>query len=198
MFTGIVEEVGRVLDRKGARLVFAAEAALEGTRLGDSINVNGVCLTVVELGRDWFAVDAVPETLRRSNLGTLRTGDRVNLERALAAGQRMGGHFVQGHIEGTGEVLARGEEAEAWLFRISLSQDLMKYVVPKGFIAVDGTSLTVIDAGSNQFSFTVVPFTQHNTVLGARLPGDRVNIETDIIGRYVERLIQFAPSGGKS
>jgi riboflavin synthase len=191
-----VEEVGVVRAVEEGRLTFGAERALEGTALGDSINVNGVCLTVVAQGAGWFAVDAVPETLRRSNLGELRAGDRVNLERALAAGDRMGGHIVQGHIEGTGTIVAREDDGEALLVRVRLEPALMRYVVPKGFIAVDGTSLTVIEAGANEFTFTLIPFTRDHTVLGAKSIGARVNIETDIIGRYVERLVAFAPAGG--
>jgi riboflavin synthase len=198
VFTGIVEEVGVVRAVEGGRLTFDAARVREGTALGDSIGVNGVCLTVVALDAHGFAVDAVPETLRRSNLGDLGPGDPVNLERALAAGQRMGGHFVQGHVEGTGRIESRRPDGEALLLHVALEPALLRFVVPKGFIAVDGASLTVIDVDGHGFSFTVIPFTQANTVLGRKAAGDRVNIETDILGRYIERLLATsgAPSAG--
>lgn len=192
MFTGIVEEVGTVDSMEGGRLAVGASLVLEGTRVGDSINVNGTCLTVVSLDADGFAVDVVPETLRRTNLGALRAGDRVNLERAMAADGRFGGHMVQGHIEGTAEALRyEPDGVDGMMAYYQAPAELSRYIVAKGFIAIDGASLTVVAIAGDEFSVTLIPFTREHTNLGDRKPGDRVNLETDVLARYVERLLNL-------
>ena len=192
MFTGIVEDVGRVLHidtGDAGQLVVQTSTALQGLKLGDSISVNGTCLTVVELSSDSFRADLSPETFRRTNLGDLQTGNAVNLERPLAAGDRMGGHVVQGHVDGTGRVQSFKPEGESYLFRFSAPKRLMPYVVEKGFVSVDGASLTVVKKGAASFSVAVIPYTLANTVLGERQKGDRVNLEVDILAKYVESLL---------
>ncbi len=156
---------------------------------GDSICINGVCLTVTVLGAGTFTADTVPETRRCTNLGDLRPGDAVNLERALRPEDRMGGHFVQGHVEGTGQVESVSHDGPALLIRFSAGPELMRYIVQKGFIAIDGTSLTVVDRDDAGFSVTIIPLTREWTTLGRRRPGDRVNLETDILAKYVEQLL---------
>jgi len=193
VFTGIVEEMGRVLevDRQEGktRLAVGCETVLGGLGVGDSVAVNGVCLTVVEVGEGSFAVDAVPETLRRSNLGDLAEGRPVNLERALGPGRTMGGHYVQGHVDATG-VIARVEpEGDARTYVFEVPAELMRYVVPKGFVAVDGVSLTVVDAGKGSFSVTVVPHTRSTVVMGSEGRGYRVNVEVDVMAKYVDSLV---------
>ena len=188
MFTGIVEEVGTVRAAQQARLTVSAQRVLEGARLGDSIAVNGACLTLTELLGESFSVDVMPETLRRTNLGSLRPGDMVNLERALQVGGRMGGHFVQGHIDGTGRVLSLIPEGDAIIMRVSAPTEIMRYQVEKGFIALDGVSLTVVRCDAISFQVSLVVYTQKNTTLGSKKPGDMVNLEIDIIAKYVERL----------
>jgi riboflavin synthase len=197
MFTGIVEEVGTVRSLQRERLTVRAKEVLEGSRPGDSIDVNGACLTVIEMDKNSFAVELIPETRRRTNLGGLRPGDGVNLERALALGGRLGGHLVQGHVDGTGRVVAVTPEEEALLLRVSAPPELMPYIVQKGFIAVDGVSLTVVDADANATSFTVslVGYTRQHTNLGGKKPGDVVNLEVDILAKYVERLMGAKPGG---
>lgn len=190
MFTGIIEEVGRVRTRREGGLEVEARTVLEGVALGDSISINGTCLTVTRFGDGWFAVDTVPETLRRTNLGELAPGAPVNLERALSAGARLGGHFVQGHIEATATISSIEADGEATLVRFEAPSDVMRYVVEKGFITVDGASLTVVSRGSGSFTVTLIPFTRAHTNLGARQQGDRVNIETDILAKYVESLLR--------
>jgi len=188
MFTGIVEEIGKVRAARRGQLTVAAQKVLEDTKLGDSIAVNGVCLTVTGLSPDSFSVDVMPETLRRTNLGKLRPGDGVNLERPLAVGGRFGGHFVQGHVDGVGRVLSVTPEKEALLLKFEATQEIMRYIVEKGFIAVDGVSLTVVECNSTSFTVSLVTFTLENTTLGGRRPGDMVNLEVDIIAKYVARL----------
>ena len=192
MFTGIVEEIGRVLaiDKSDAgHLVVQASTALQGLKLGDSIAVNGTCLTAVELTEYGFRADLSPETFRRTNLGDLTTGSAVNLERPLAAGDRMGGHVVQGHVDGTGRVRGFRGEGEGYMFSFTAPKRLMPYVVEKGFISVDGASLTVVKKGAASFSIAVIPYTLEHTVLGERQKGDRVNLEVDILAKYVESLL---------
>jgi riboflavin synthase len=189
VFTGIVEEVGTVAAVREGGLVVRAPGVLADTRTGDSICINGVCLTITAIEGDTFAVDTVPETLRRSNLGDLRAGDPVNLERALLPGTRMGGHFVQGHVEGTGTLVEQRPDGDAWLLRIAAPPALMRYVVEKGFIAVDGISLTVVARDDEGFTVTIIPYTRAHTNLGTRRIGDRVNLETDILAKYVEQLL---------
>jgi riboflavin synthase len=188
VFTGIVEEVGKVSSARAGQLTIAACKVLEDMKLGDSIAVNGVCLTLTEFSTDAFSVDVMSETLRRTNLGELRPGDGVNLERPLAVGGRFGGHFVQGHIDGVGLVLSATPENEALLLKFEAPQEIMKYIVEKGFIAVDGVSLTVVEYKSTSFTVSLVTYTLGNTTLGYRRPGDRVNLEIDIIAKYLERI----------
>ena len=195
MFTGIVEEMGDVRSSGPGRLVIDASKVMEDMKLGASICVNGACLTVTDLDRGSFAVDVVPETLRRTNLGGLRAGDRVNLERPVAAAGRLDGHIVQGHVDGTAEVDSVAEEGEALMVGFRADESIMRYVVEKGFVSVDGISLTIVDCGRESFSVTVIPYTRENTVLGARRTGDVVNVEADILAKYLERLSAFDRSG---
>ena len=193
MFTGIVEEVGRVterLDRPDAsRLRVAGPLVTGDARRGDSIAVDGVCLTVVDIADGTFSADVIGETLRRSGLGGLAAGDRVNLERAVPAGGRFGGHLVQGHVDGTGTLVSR-EPAEHWvLVRFALPARLARYVVEKGSIAVDGVSLTVVEAGPDWFTVGLIPTTLELTTLAGKQPGEGVNLEVDVLARYVERLL---------
>lgn len=188
MFTGIVEEVGKLAAASATGLSIEASIVMDDLKVSDSICVNGTCLTVTARGESSFSVDTVPETLRRTNLGGLKTGDPVNLERPMGADGRFGGHIVQGHVDGTGRVLSVEQEGEAHNIKFEADDSIMRYVVEKGFVAVDGTSLTVVDCDYRTFSVTIVPYTWENTVFGFRGPGDAVNLEVDIIAKYVERL----------
>lgn len=189
MFTGIVEEIGSVTSVESSRLTFAASTVLDKkTKIGDSIAVNGVCLTVIALTPYSFTVEVMPETLRRTNLGALRSGDRVNLERAMSVDGRFGGHFVQGHVDGTGKVAVVKPEGNALIITFDASKEIMKYVVGKGFIAVDGVSLTVVECKPASFSVSLVGITQSETILGERKVGDVVNLEVDILAKYVDKL----------
>ncbi len=188
MFTGIVEEIGIVRGTSRERLAFEASNVLEEMRVGDSIAVNGACLTVVSLDGHSFSVDVMPETLRRTNLGELRYGDQVNLERALVLGERLGGHLVLGHVDDLGEVLEVNSEEAARIVRISTPAKLMPYIVSKGFVAVDGVSLTVVDIDDLSFVVSLVAYTRENTTLGKKRSGDVVNLEADILAKYVESL----------
>jgi riboflavin synthase len=190
MFTGIVEEIGVVRGFSPGRLTVEAKKVLDGTELGDSIAVNGACLTVISIGKDNFSVDVMPETVRRTNLGNLHYGNAVNLERAMPAIGRFGGHFVQGHVDDVGKVLSLRPEEKAVIARISAPAMLMSYLVSKGFIAVDGVSLTVIDSDDFSFSVSLVAYTREHTTLGDTKPGDTVNLEVDIIAKYVEQFRQ--------
>ena len=189
MFTGIVEEVGRVASRSDYRLAISAGKTLSDVKTGDSIAVNGACLTVVDFDARSFAVDLAPETLRRTALGQAGPGRAVNLERALAAGDRMGGHIVQGHIDATGVITAITPEADCYILEIEAPASLAPYIVEKGFIAVDGISLTVVQRAGNRFTISVIPFTMRNTNLQERAVGDGVNLEADILAKYVESLL---------
>lgn len=193
MFTGIVEEVGRVAEAapRGSLVVLtiAAERAAEGLAVGDSLAVNGVCLTAVRVAPGEVVVEAVPETLRRTNLGGLAPGDPVNLERSLTPTTRLGGHFVQGHVDATGEVLDVVLEGASRLVRLAAPPEVMRYVVPKGFVAVDGASLTVAEAGPGWLRIAFIPHTLDRTVAGGYRPGSRVNLEADVLGKYVEHLL---------
>ena len=195
MFTGIVEETGRVASLSDYRLTVNAELALSDVKLGDSIAVNGACLTVVEFDDRSFAVELAPETLRRTSLGQVTPGDAVNLERALAAGARMGGHIVQGHVDGAGVITAITPEAECWIVEIEAPAALTPYIVAKGFVAVDGISLTVVQITQRRFTISVIPFTMAHTNLRERAAGDRVNLEADILAKYVESLLAARPAG---
>jgi riboflavin synthase len=193
MFTGIVEEVGAVvrIRRSGedAVLQIRAQTVLGDTQLGDSIAINGVCLTVTELRSDGFSVDLSVETLHRTNLGKLRTGDPLNLERSLAMGGRMGGHFVQGHIDGTGTVQRVTPEGRGKRIRIAAPPEILRYAVPKGYIAVDGMSLTVVEPDETSFAVAFIPHTLAHSVAAHYRSGVTVNLEADILGKYVERFL---------
>ena len=199
MFTGIVEEVGAVvrLDRgaRSAVLTVRAETVLEGTRIGDSIAVNGVCLTVTALGGGTFTADVMHETLDRSALGRLRPGDRVDLERAMAADGRFGGHIVSGHIDGVGTVRAVRRDDNAVWYTIDAPPEVLRYVVEKGSVTVDGISLTVARVDARSFAISAIPPTVAQTVLRDRRPGDLVDLEADIIGKYVEKLLRPHAAG---
>ena len=196
MFTGIVEEVGTVRSTATGRMAVGASKVVADLKVGDSVCVNGACLTATSRDDAGFTVDVVPETLRRTNLGSLTAGDPVNLERSMAIGDRFGGHIVQGHIDATGEVVSIDTEVEsegnagvdALLVSIRAPASVMRYVVEKGFVAVDGTSLTVVNCGAQSFTVTIIPYTRENTVFGSRKVGDLVNLEADIIAKYVERV----------
>lgn len=194
IFTGIIEETGTInrIDRgiNSSRINIKARTVLEGTKIGDSIAINGVCLTVTSLGNGNFTADIMAETLAKTNLGQLSGGQPVNLERAVRLGDRMGGHLVQGHVDGIGFIAEQKKMDIATILRIKAEQDLLAYVVKKGSIAIDGISLTVVDVLIDSFTISLIPHTSANTTLGYKKTGDSVNLETDIIGRYVERLIR--------
>ncbi len=195
MFTGIVEEMGTIRtlvpSGGGARIEVGAEVVLADVEIGSSMAVNGCCLTVVDIGEHWWAADAVPETLNRTNIGRLGAGDRVNLERPLSAAGRFGGHIVQGHVDATAAVVSvAGLPDGSWLYEFELPGSLSNYVVEKGSVAIDGVSLTVAAITPTTFSVAVIPHTYEVTVLGFRRAGDLVNIEADVLAKYVERQIQ--------
>lgn len=198
MFTGIVEEQGIVRQVGGGTLAIRARRVLEGTRPGDSIAVNGVCLTVTALIGGGFSADVMPETLRRSNLGGLAAGDPVNLERAMAADGRFGGHIVSGHIDGTGRIASMRREQNAVWVTVAADPEICRRIVEKGSIAIDGISLTVAAVTAETFSVSIIPHTGAQTTLLGRRPGDVVNLENDIIGKYVERLLQPADTPARA
>ncbi|MEV5443436.1 riboflavin synthase [Streptomyces sp. NPDC052644] len=193
MFTGIVEELGEVtaVENLGdaSRFRLRGPVVTQGAKHGDSIAVNGVCLTVVEHEGDEFTADVMAETLKRSSLGALTIGSRVNLERPMVADGRFGGHIVQGHVDGTGTIVERTPSENWEIVRISLPAGLARYVVEKGSITVDGVSLTVVEAGADDFTVSLIPTTLALTTLGHKQPGDPVNLEVDVIAKYVERLL---------
>lgn len=191
MFTGIIEETGKVLRVEPGKIHIQAEKTLEGTKLGDSIAVNGVCLTVTALGRSDFTADVMPETWKRSSLGTLKSGSGVNLERAMAADGRFGGHIVSGHIDGTGTVEAVRKDQNAIRYTIRTQPELTRGIVEKGSIAIDGISLTVTMVQKERFEVSIIPHTLKETTLGEKRKGSVVNLENDIIGKYVERLLSL-------
>lgn len=193
MFTGLIEEVGSVVSlRKGtksAQITIEAEKVLEEVKLGDSIAVNGVCLTVTSFDRNKFTVDVMAETLRRSNLGNLSSKSKVNLERAMALGERLGGHIVSGHIDGKGKIVnVKNEDIATWI-TIEPPYEMLKYIVLKGSIAIDGISLTVAELQDSFFKVSLIPHTKGETTLYNKLIGEEVNLECDVIGKYVERLL---------
>lgn len=194
MFTGIVEEIGFVegvtKGAKSSRLRIKADTVLEGTRIGDSICTSGVCLTVTKLEGAYFEADVMAETMRRSKLGSLNPGSKINLERAMQLNGRFGGHMVSGHIDGTGKILAMVKEENAVWVSISAEESLLRYIVEKGSIAIDGVSLTVAAVGHSEFKVSVIPHTGMETTLLKQKVGDAVNLECDIIGKYVEKLLQ--------
>lgn len=199
MFTGIVEELGtvrRVLPgARAGQIVIGASTVLEGTRIGDSIAVNGVCLTVVALGSDEFTADVMPETLRKSSLGQLKSGDAVDLERAMAADGRFGGHIVSGHIDGTGRIKRVQPEENAVVVEIEAPKEVLDLVVEKGSIAIDGISLTVASLTKTTLSVSLIPHTAAQTVLLKKRAGDVVNLENDIVGKYVQKLLANGAAG---
>ncbi|WP_409346553.1 riboflavin synthase [Paenibacillus sp. MBLB4367] len=196
MFTGLIEEVG-IMQRIGKQgqtmvLSIAAKRIMSDVQLGDSIAINGVCLTVISFDAGSFTVDVMPETFRHTNLSLLSAGDRVNLERAMSAQGRFGGHIVQGHVDATGRITARRPEENAVYFTIELENtDAMKYIVPRGSITIDGISLTVIGVDERSFSVSIIPHTLAQTILQHKQPGASVNIETDLLGKYIERLLFY-------
>ena len=189
MFTGIVEEVGQVAQLDDHRLSVRGSKVLVDTELGDSIAVNGACVTVVSFDKGEFSVDLAPETIRRTSLGNVNAGDWVNLERPLAVSDRLGGHIVQGHVDGTGRITSIRPEGDCIIIRITSPKRLMPYIVEKGFMAVDGISLTVVKRGASSFTVSVIPYTTENTNLKGKMAGDRVNLEVDIVAKYVESLM---------
>ena len=193
MFTGIVEEIGVVRGvvsgSEWGSISIGARRVVEGTRRGDSIAVNGVCLTVTALSREGFTADVMAETLRRSNLGALKAGEAVNLERAMAADGRFGGHIVSGHVDNFGEIVDTSQEGSAFWLTLSAPPDLLELVVEKGSITLDGVSLTVAARTENTFSVSLIPTTQMDTTLLRKRPGDKINLEADVIGKYVRALL---------
>lgn len=192
MFTGIVEEVGKIANSVPGRLTVKACRVLEGTKTGDSIAVNGVCLTVLSKTSDSFTADVMPETLRRTNLGS-SLGKNVNLERAMPCDGRFGGHIVSGHVDGTGVLQSRRNEGNAVWFRIRCSSDLLRFIVEKGSVALDGISLTVAAVDETTFSVSVIPHTGEATTIMERQAGDEINIETDIVAKYVQKMLYGHP-----
>ncbi len=193
MFTGIIEEIGEVRriehGAKSVKLTIAAKTILEDTKIGDSIATNGLCLTVTGMGNGTFTADVMPESLRRSSLGSLRIGSRVNLERAMPADGRFGGHIVSGHIDGTGTVVSlRREDNSVWL-KVKAAPALLRYIVEKGSIAINGVSLTVAEVTASDFSVSIIPHTGTETTLLDCRAGDILNLECDVIGKYVEKLL---------
>ena len=202
MFTGIIEETGTVKEVVSAgskgEIALSAKTVLEGTKIGDSISVNGVCLTVIRMDSSGFTADVMPETLRRSNLGSLRRGDKVNLERAMAADGRFGGPIVSGHIDGCGTITEYRKESNATWVRISAAKEILNLIVEKGSIAIDGISLTVAAVSNTDFQVSIIPHTGEETTLLNKKAGDMVNLENDIIGKYVQKLmtIEDTPAAG--
>lgn len=195
MFTGIVEEIGKIKaikkGKNSARLVINAKKVLEDVKLGDSIAVNGVCLTVTEFSNSEFAVDVMHESLRKSSLSTLKNDSSVNLERAMLLNGRFGGHIVSGHIDGTGEIINIKNDDNAIWYTISAKDKIMKYIIEKGSITIDGISLTVANLSESDFSVSIIPHTQEETILKMKKIGDIVNLENDCIAKYVESLLNF-------
>ena len=200
MFTGIIEETGKIISiRTGTEscvLTVSAEKILSDMHIGDSIAVNGTCLTVCQFDKNSFSADVMPETMRRTYLGSLKAGSPVNLERAMSVNGRFGGHIVSGHIDGTGIIKSLKKEKNAVWVQISAKSELLKYIVEKGSIAIDGISLTVAKISSQDFSVSIIPHTGEETILLKKKPGDIVNLECDIIAKYVEKLCGFQKASG--
>jgi len=188
VFTGIVQETGVIVSATGKGLTIAASASLKGIQEGGSIAVNGVCLTVTRYDPQSFTAEVIPETLKRTNLGLVKPGDKVNLERPLAFNGEIGGHLVQGHIDDTGRIIQITREGESILMTFQAKPEVMRYIVPKGFIAVDGTSLTVTTKDAGSFGVALIGYTLRHTILAERKTGDAVNLEVDIIGKYVVEI----------
>jgi riboflavin synthase len=195
MFTGLIEEIGMIQSVakgvKSAQLTISGDKVLQDMKLGDSISTNGVCLTVISFSNKSFVVDVMPETMRRSNLNNLKPGSKVNLERALKLGDRLGGHIVSGHIDGVGRISAIEEEDNATWVTIMSEAEIMKYIIEKGSIAIDGTSLTVAYVDRESFKVSIIPLTRDETTLLSKKIGDEVNLECDMVGKYIERLAMF-------
>ena len=193
MFTGIVEEIGEIAAIKrgaaSAQVKILCNQVLSDLEIGDSVAVNGVCLTATTIGKSYFEADVMHETLRASSLSNLTSGSKVNLERAMKAGGRFGGHIVSGHIDGTSEILSITPDDNAKIYRLKASPDMLKYIVHKGSVTLDGTSLTVSKVGPTYFEVSLIPHTLSSTILQYKKPGDLINVETDILGRYVEKLL---------
>ena len=196
MFTGLIEEVGAVLRRSGADLAIMAEVVLEDLKPGDSIAIDGACLTVTAINDRGFVVQAAPETLARTTLSRLKAGDAVNLERAMQAGARFGGHFVLGHVDGVGRVEAVQDQGEFSMWRFQAPPEVACYLVPKGSVAVDGISLTVVDPDKDTFGVVVIPTTLRQTALSAKRRGDRVNLEADVLGKHIHHYMKEIGGGG--
>ncbi|WP_419749835.1 riboflavin synthase [Terrisporobacter petrolearius] len=195
MFTGIIEEIGIIenvkKDNKSSIITIQGKKIFEDINIGDSISVNGVCLTVTTFSNEIFTADVMNETLSKSSLRSLKNGSYVNLERAMSASGRFGGHIVSGHIDGTGKIIKIKRDDNAIWYTVTVEDNLIKYIVEKGSIAIDGISLTVANVNENSFSVSIIPHTSQETILSRRLVGDIVNIENDVIGKYVEKLITF-------
>lgn len=199
MFTGIIEEIGTVeqiiTGTKSCSLRIRAEKILSDAHIGDSIAVNGVCLTVTDFKESYFTADVMPETMRRTGLGRLAKGSRVNLERAMQSGGRFGGHIVAGHIDGTGTIIGMTRDDNAVWIKIAADRGITKYIVEKGSVTLDGISLTIADVTSESFAVSIIPHTAAQTTLSERKIGDKINIECDIIGKYIEKLTQHSSEG---
>ena len=195
MFTGIVEEIGFIekltKTKSGLRFVIEAKVIMDSMEIGDSVSVNGVCLTVSKIKQNYFYVDLVEETIKKTNLGSLKKGSNVNLERAITLATRLGGHILQGHIETIGTIVGKKVNNDSAILSINIETEFLKYCLPKGSIAIDGISLTIATISDNIISIALIPHTLKMTTLGSKKNGDLVNIETDIIGKYVERLMSF-------
>ena len=189
LFTGIIEEVGDIRRIGGGQLAIDCQKVVGDAALGDSIAVNGVCLTVTSFDKNHFTADVMPETIRRTSLSELSKGSPVNLERALTLASRLGGHIVSGHIDGTGEILSFKEEGNAILMKIAAGPELLRYIVEKGSVALDGISLTVAAVTGSDFTVSLIPHTREVTNLGSKKAGSRINIETDVLGKYVEKML---------
>ncbi len=194
MFTGIIEETGRLKSLNGGRIEITCAKILSDIKIGDSISTNGICLTVTDFTKDYFAADVMPETLRRTSLEELNIGGVVNLERAMKVGDRFGGHIVSGHIDGTGKISNIRTEGNAIFINVSAENFLLKQIAAKGSVALDGISLTVVDAGAENFSVSMIPHTRAVTNFNFKRVGSIVNIETDILAKYIERLLTFKTS----
>ena len=201
MFTGIIEEVGIVqglkVDSKASKIIVKADKVLENTQLGDSISTNGVCLTVTNLEKTYFEADIMAETFRRSNLGSLKIGSKINLERALTLQSRLGGHMVSGHIDGTGKIVSVDKEEIATWITIEAEENLLRYIIEKGSIAIDGISLTVAYVDNQVFKVSIIPHTGEETTLLNKKIGDVVNLECDMVGKYVEKLLGIQNQNGQ-
>ncbi|WP_313342201.1 riboflavin synthase [Sedimentibacter sp.] len=195
MFTGLIEEIGIIEaiinGKQSMKLSVKAKKILENINIGDSISTNGVCLTVTDFTKNSFTVDVMPETMRKTNLGKLKNGSCVNLERALKVSDRLGGHLVSGHIDGTGSIKGYKDEYNATWVTVETNRNIIKYIIPKGSISIDGTSLTVVDVFDNSFRVSLIPITKKETILLTKKIGDEVNLECDIVGKYIERFLKF-------